>query len=137
MAVRATRGVLCYASPRLRIYYDMSRRGIGDIARSDPVRRAVHDVGEKAKAYAVSISPERSGEYKASFHVIDSIAVIGPSREGGGLGMARCITRLWNTSPHSKLVEYGNRRGWKGARVLTKTLFHLNGLDWHVVRGER
>jgi hypothetical protein len=88
------------------------------------------EVAEKAKGYAVSISPydptpDDNGHYRDSFQVEHDTWTIG--------GFRRAITRLRNTAPYAAAVEWGYK-GRAGApdvdahRVLGRTLAHLGGL---------
>lgn len=60
------------------------------------LERAVDDRADEMRAYAVSISPEHTGKYKASFE-IDKV-----ERDDGLPGR-----KLVNTDPIANIIEYG------------------------------
>jgi hypothetical protein len=90
-------------------------KGIGQLMNSPAMVELVRQRAEAAMAYAESISPERTGEYKASFEVT--------AGAHGGPKNDRAEARLTNTSPHAVDVE------WKdGYHVLNRTASALGTL---------
>lgn len=87
-----------------------------------PEVRAVNViVATKAKAFAVSISPVETGDYKGSFEVTEEAVKVGR--------YTRPAARLRNTSDHAAALEFGNRRTrGRAARVLGKTLAAIGRL---------
>lgn len=108
--------------------YRPSVAGWKAIANGPEMVRLTRFAAVRAKAYAVSISPEsndgRGVPYKDSF-VIESVTV----KDFGRVGSTRAGARLTNTAQHAAAVEWGNRRTkGQGHRVLGRTLDHLGGL---------
>lgn len=85
-----------------------SYKGIGQLMNSPEMVELVRQRAEAAMGYAESISPERTGDYKASFEVT--------AGANGGPKNDRAEARLTNTSDHAVDVE------WKdGYHVLNRT----------------
>ena len=76
---------------------------------------AVDEYAERMRAYAISISPEDSGEYKESFEITKV------DRPDGLPGRS-----LTNTDPKAHLIEYGTERTPEFA-VLARTAEHFRG----------
>jgi hypothetical protein len=77
-------------------YYVPNARGWAEIAQSPELRRALTEVGEKAKAYAESISPydptpDDEGHYRDSFRLEPG--------EVSFRGIPRAMIRLYNAEP--------------------------------------
>lgn len=79
------------------------------------LKRAVKAQATEMKTYAVSISPEYSGEYKASFEIDEF------DRPDGLPGAT-----LKNTDPIANLVEYGSIHNDEHA-VLARTAHQFGG----------
>lgn len=92
-----------------------NQRAFDAMAVGPDVRSACREVVEKGKAYAESISPVDSGEYRDSFEVREETIRFA--------GKPRATAVLENTAKHSAAVEWGNQatRGQKH-RVLGRTL---------------
>jgi hypothetical protein len=85
-------------------YYVPNARGWAEIAQSPELRRALTEVGEKAKAYAESISPydptpDDEGHYRDSFRLEPG--------EVSFRGIPRAMIRLYNDAPYAAAVEWG------------------------------
>lgn len=129
----AGRRVTVYRGLHCKVEYDIDsyRKGIRKCARGVELRGAVLAVCEKAKPYAISVSPQRSGTYKRSFKVEGGTTVWGLVEP-----MRRAYGRLVNTANHAVHVEWGTAehrtaRGLvsvRAHRVLTKTLQKLQHL---------
>ncbi len=114
-----------YRSRRLVVEFEMDRKGMREVARGKELRAAVRIIAERGKAYAESISPERSGNYKRSFQVAMSRVMVA--------GMRRVAAKVVNTDPAAVPIEVGTapREGGGGTpahRVLQRTLAYLNGV---------
>lgn len=95
--------------------YKASYKGIGQMLNSDFVQDAMVDHAEKIKAYAISISPQSSGQYRTSFKIYRNRGLIAKG--------IRAYARLYNEAPYAAAVEYGNRKnGFKGQRILGKAM---------------
>lgn len=108
-------------TPRLKVEFEMDRRGISRIALSDPLRDACHSVVvQRAMPFAIQKSPRgKTLEYVSSWRVSDGHTVIA--------GMRRVAAKLINVSDHAAAVEFVNKRGnGHGHGVLRQTLAHLN-----------
>jgi hypothetical protein len=81
-----------------KIRYEKNIKGLNELMRSAGVRDHLRAVAEAAIPYAQEISPERTGEYKASFRVETTDS-------GGPLGN-RAAAYLINDSPHAARVEW-------------------------------
>lgn len=99
----------------MTVRYSADYEGTGELMRSPEMQAVVREVAEKAMAYAESISPEYTGEYKASFEVTVT--------DRGGLRNDRAEAQLVNTSDHAVNVEWQD-----GYHVLTRTLGALGTL---------
>ncbi|MER7623949.1 HK97 gp10 family phage protein [Streptomyces sp. NPDC126503] len=88
--------------------FRMSRRGVGQLLRSDMMLAEMVRRGEVIKNVAESIAPvggpgdPHRGLYKSSFFVQ-------PVRRGGRR-RDRAIAVVGNTAPHGAHVEYGTER---------------------------
>lgn len=96
------------------IRYKPDRAGTNKLMRSPEVRDVLRSVAEAAIPFAESISPERTGEYKASFRVT--------TQEAAGPHMDRAGARLENTSPHAARVEWED-----GYHVLARVAGMIGG----------
>lgn len=94
--------------------YEASYKGIGQMLNSDFIQDAMVDHAEKIKAYALTIAPQSSGEYRTSFKIYRNRGLV-----SGGV---RAYARLYNEAPYAASIEYGNRRGQKGQRILGKAM---------------
>lgn len=127
------RRVTVYRGIHCKVEYDIDsyRKGIRKLARGPELRAVVMAVCEKAKPYAISVSPKRSGTYRRSFKVTGGTTVWGIVQP-----MRRAYGRLSNTSYYAVHVEWGTAehrtaRGLTSVpayRVLTKTLQKLEHL---------
>lgn len=103
--------------------FKMNRKGIAAIAVGREIRAAVHDVAEnKAKPYAISISPRSRAKHKHyadSFEVDDTIVT-----HIGAPPMVRAASRLVNTTRQAIIVEVGADKT-PAHRVLGRTLDFL------------
>ncbi len=106
-----------YQSARMRVDFELHRRGIARLAVGQDLRDSTRSlVVLKAMPYAIRISPRGDTlEYVSSWRAIDTFVVIA--------GMRRAACRLANVSDHAATVEWG-RGGAAG--VLRRTLAHLN-----------
>lgn len=95
--------------------YVGSYSGIGQLMKSEDMQALVRQVAEKGMAFAESISPEHTGEYKSSFEVQVSA--------DGGPKNDRAEAVLVNTSDHAVNVEWQD-----GYHVLTRTLNAMESL---------
>jgi hypothetical protein len=108
-----------YRGRYVKADFKLDVAGIAGVAVSSRVRDACRNIAErKAKPYAISISPIDTGEYIRSFKVLDQHTTIH--------GLRRVAARLYNTSPHAAIVEWGNARA-PARHVLTETIDHLHG----------
>lgn len=90
-----------------RIRYKPDHAGVGELMRSDGVRDFLRGVAQRAIPLAESISPERTGDYKASFRV-----ETGEVNANG----RRAAAFIVNDSDHAVLVEWHD-----GFHVLART----------------
>lgn len=117
----AARGRVVYRSPQVVARFELNRAGIRKIAMGETLRDTVMDFAEnRAKPYAVAISPVDSGDYVSSFEVQPATTVIA--------GLRRVVARLVNQSGHAAAVEYGNRHNPNGHAVLGRTIDFLHGV---------
>jgi hypothetical protein len=91
-----------------------SYSGMRQILQSEEMQGALREVAEKAMEFAISISPEKTGEYKSSFEV--TVTAEGGDNPPG----ARAEAQLVNTSDHAVNVEWQDNY-----HVLGRTLDHL------------
>ncbi len=115
-----------YTSPRMTVEFEMDRRGMAEVARGKELRVAVKTIALRGKAYAESISPARTGNYRRSFRVNLGRKLIH--------GMRRVVAILANTDPAAVAIEVGTAirpmgqgGGTPAHRVLQRTLTHLGG----------
>jgi hypothetical protein len=111
-----------YTSPTMVVEFEMDRRGIRQVAHGPELRAAVYEIAKKGQAYAESISPEQTGNYKRSWQVNMSRVMVA--------GMRRISAKLVNTDPAAVPIEVGasGPRGETPAhRVLQRTLSYLGG----------
>ena len=118
-----------YTGRHVTVDFEMDVGGIARCAVGDELRDACHSVVvSRALPYAYAISPRSSQDdhehYQDSFKVEDVLTGIAPDSIGKP-PMLRVGTRLLNVARHAAVVEFG-RRGYRGHRVLGKTLDHLN-----------
>jgi hypothetical protein len=95
-----------------RIRYKPDLKGTNELMRSAGVRDHLRSVAEAAIPYAESISPERTGDYKASFRV--------ETTDSGGPRDNRASAYLVNDSPHAARVEWED-----GFHVLARVADHI------------
>lgn len=80
--------------------YSADYDGLRALMKGPEMQAVVREAAEKAMAYAVSISPEKTGEYKSSFEV--TVTADGGVNPPG----ARAEAQLVNTSDHAVDVEW-------------------------------
>lgn len=97
--------------PKFTIHYEKDIRGTNDLMTGPEMVAFMAAAAENGKRFAESISPVRTGEYKASFRVETSAH--------GGPRHNRAEARLVNDSEHSTDVEWLNHGG---ERILGKTV---------------
>lgn len=81
-----------------KIRYSKNIAGTNALMRSAGIRDVLRAEAERALPLAQAISPEHTGEYKASFEVTTQ-DVAGPNENRAG-------ARLVNRSPHAARVEW-------------------------------
>ncbi len=114
-----------YTSPTLVVEFEMDRRGMSEIARGKELRASVKAIALRGRAYAQSISPARTGNYRRSFHINMGQRLVA--------GMRRVAAVLANTDPAAVAIEVGTARrddgtgGTPAHRVMQKTLTYLGG----------
>lgn len=98
----------------MTLRYTASYSGLRELMRGQEMQQVMREVAEKGMEYAISISPEHTGEYRSSFEVTVSAdgGVIPPG--------ARAEAQLVNTSDHAVNVEWQD-----GHHILTRTLDYL------------
>jgi hypothetical protein len=82
----------------MTVRYKADYKGTGELMNGPEMQAVLRQIAEKGKAFAESISPERTGEYKASFEVT--------SRSHGGVHGDRAEAQIVNTSDHAARVEW-------------------------------
>lgn len=82
----------------MTVRYVKNKKGIGQLMNAPEMVAVMRQVAESGIAYAESISPERTGEYKGSFEVT--------AHDHGGLHSDRAEAQLINTSDHAVNVEW-------------------------------
>lgn len=92
----------------MTIRYKEDIAGTNRLMRGPEMQAVLRAVAEKGADFARSISPERTGDYKASFHV--------EVRADGGPRHNRAEARIVNDSPHATEVEWRD-----GYHVLART----------------
>lgn len=95
--------------------YTPNYSGTGQIMNSPEMVEVMRVKAELGKDLAESISPERTGDYRASFEVA--------ADSGGGIRGDRAEAQLVNTSGHAVNVEWQDNY-----KVLTRTLGALEAL---------
>jgi len=98
-----------------KIRYTPDRAGLGRLMNGPEMQQMLRGIAEKGVPYAESISPERTGEYRASFSV--------EVRSHGGVHGDRAEAKIVNSSPHAARVEWQD-----GYHVLNRTAEHLGSL---------
>lgn len=101
------------------VRYDPDHRGMARLLMQRDMANPTEDAAQQALQYARSISPEVTGNYKASFqieHVIED---------------GRQTIIISNTSPYASFVEWGGR-GAEGQHILARTadFIEANAVDW-------
>lgn len=96
--------------------YKPNHKGIAALLVAPPMMKAVALYAAAGMPYAISISPEATGDYASSFEV-DAGHVV---KTGGN---RRAAARLVNTSDHAVHVEWTN-----GDRVLGRTVDYIEKL---------
>lgn len=114
-----------YRGTNVRVEFLPDRRSIARCAVGPEVRAAVRDLAaNKAKPYAVSISPRSSRHHR---HYADGFRVeMGHVTLPPEWPMRRVAAILVNTVEHAVIVELGANRT-PAYRVLARTLAYLNG----------
>lgn len=88
--------------------FKMSKRGVGELLRSDSVETEMLRRANIIKSVAESIAPvggpsdPHPGLYKASFHVT--------SHKRGGRRRDRAVAVVWNSAYYARWVEYGTEK---------------------------
>ena len=89
--------------------FKMSRKGVGELLRSDPIEAEMLRRAEVIKGVAIGISPvgqaardPHPGLYKESWHTT--------SHKRGGRRRDRAVAVVWNSAPYARWVEYGTER---------------------------
>lgn len=96
--------------------YTPDRAGVVGIATSVEMRAALGEVLVKGQAFAETIAPVVTGDYKAHFQI--------DFDDRGSGSRKRARGTLANTSDHAAAVEFGPGTS-KGHRVLGRTLAQL------------
>lgn len=84
-----------------RAKFNASYKGIGQILRSEQMKREMKARADQIKAEAEALAPVDSGNYVESFRVETEI------RKGATI---RAIAKVINDSPHAAYVEWGTSR---------------------------
>lgn len=92
----------------MTVTYKPDFAGTNGLMNSPEMQEAMRSAAEKGRAFAESVSPERTGEYRASFSV--------SARAHGGAHEDRAEATLVNNSPHAARVEWQD-----GYHVLART----------------
>lgn len=82
----------------MTVRYKADYQGTGKLMNGPEMQEMLRQVAEKGKAFAESIAPVDTGEYKSSFEVT--------SRSHGGVHGDRAEAQIVNTSPHAAHVEW-------------------------------
>lgn len=89
--------------------FKMSRKGVGQLLRSDMVEAEMLRRADVIKGVAVGISPvgqaawdPHPGLYRDSWH--------STSHKRGGRNRDRAVAVVWNSAPYARWVEYGTER---------------------------
>lgn len=112
-----------YRSRTMVVEFEMDRNGMRKVAGGAELRLAVGIIARKGLAYAESIAPERTGDYKRSFDVVMSRVVVA--------GMRRVAAKLVNTDPAAAAIEWGAHVGGgetPAHRTLGRTLAFLGSV---------
>jgi hypothetical protein len=126
-----SRKQLVYRSVNVTVYYEPDRRSIARCAVGPELTEAVLDLAEnRAKPYAIGISPTQTGHYAKSFEVSTVYLALGYP-----FLMTRVAAELANVDPGASGIEWGQksqRRGGghrtqAGHHVLRRTLIMLDG----------
>jgi hypothetical protein len=99
----------------MTVRYRPDYAGTRKLMNSPEMVEVMRQVAGKGIAFAQSISPERTGEYKESFEVT--------SRAHGGVHADRAEAQIVNTSAHAAHVEWQD-----GYHVLGRTAEALGTL---------
>lgn len=126
-----------YRGRQVVVDFEMDTVGIARMMIGPELKAAVRSIAaDRAKPFAESISPHHSGLYAKSFKVNDTYTTIN--------GMRRVCAELYNDArrpgkdySYATLVEVGGDRPGPGARVLAKTIDHLNGQTTGVLAAVR
>lgn len=102
--------------------FDASFTGIGQLLRSDMIRKAMEDRANKVRAEAERLAPvsehdRHPGRYRRSFH----------TRVGLNARRSRVEAVVWNDAPEALHVEKGTRNN-NPYHVLTRALDVLRSL---------
>lgn len=84
-----------------RAKFNASYKGIGQILRSEQMKREMKARADQIRAKAEALAPVDSGNYVESFRVETEI------RKGS---TTRAIAKVINDSPHAAYVEWGTSR---------------------------
>lgn len=88
--------------------FEPNKPGIARVAVGSALKRAVRDVAELAKLYAVSNSPDGFGGYVGKFKVEQHIIPDWPGPRKEGEPMERVCATVINQSELAVLVEVGS-----------------------------
>lgn len=80
-------------------HYEPDLRGLGEIARSKEMGRAMVSLAQAGVAGARAVSPVVSGQYRDSFVVEET------TRNAGWRNEPRAAARVTNTAPYAAKVE--------------------------------
>jgi hypothetical protein len=117
-----------------RVTYRPPRRRFADVANGREIKASLRRVAEGGKAFAESISPVDTGQYKTGtiepggFHIREttSAQLVGRGPTGAVITAA---VELVAAAPHSVFVERGNGTGkFRGYHVMQRTLEALKAL---------
>lgn len=95
--------------------YKADYEGLRELMNGPEMQAAMSEAAGRVMALAVTAAPERTGEYRASFHV--------EAHADGGVHHDRAEARVVNDSPHSVLVE-----AYDGFRTLRDAVEELSAL---------
>ncbi|WP_289008948.1 hypothetical protein [uncultured Thermomonospora sp.] len=84
-----------------RIRYEPNYRGVGRLMQSRQMAAMLARRAQAGKAWAESVAPVRTGEYRSSFGVSSTT-------RGTGRWSDRAAAYLYNTSDHATAVEWQN-----------------------------
>lgn len=116
-----------------RVKYTPPKKRFADVANGREIRRSLRRVAEGGKAYARSISPVDTGQYRdgtitpGGFHIIETTSAQLAGRGPSGAIVTAAVD-LVAAAPHAVYVERGNGRGFRGYHIMQRTLEALKSL---------